>query len=77
MTLRQRLGNDVHRLQALIDRLLDSDEGLLVVIDPHRAITYGDGFGLSPCQLELLAVDIERTVRAVSQGNRRALPLAA
>ena len=77
MTLRQRLGGDIQRVQALLDRLLDSDDALLVLIDGGRTITYGGGFGLSPCQLELLALDVERTVRSASGGRRRGLRRAA
>jgi hypothetical protein len=64
VTLREALGADVRRVHELVDHLLDSDDSLIVLLDGHRAISYGAGFGLSPCQLELMAVDIERAVRA-------------
>jgi len=72
VTLRQTLGDAAHRIHALVEELLDREDSVIVLIDGQRAITYGAGFGLSPCQQELASVDIERTVRALaSTGSRR------
>jgi hypothetical protein len=65
MTLRQALGGDVHRIQEVVDQLLDGDS-LILLIDGQRAISYAEGFGLSPCQLELLTIEIEPAVRALA-----------
>ena len=65
MTLRQRLGGDAHRIHELVDRLLDGEDSLIVLMDGRRAVSYGEGFGLSPCQLELVTIEIERALRAV------------
>ena len=65
MTLRRSLGPDAARVQELVDQLLDSEDSLIVLIDGRRAVSYAAGLGLSPCQLELLTVEIERAVRAV------------
>jgi hypothetical protein len=69
VTLRQTLGGDARRLHELVDRMLDREDGLIVLIDGRRAISFAAGFGLSPCQLELVTSEIERAVRMV--GGRR------
>ena len=53
-----------------VDTMLDSEDSLIVMIDGGRAISLADGFGLSPCQLELVTIEIERAVRAVA-GTKR------
>jgi hypothetical protein len=65
MTPREALGGDVHRVHAQVDALLNQDDVLLVLFDGDRMVSYMQGFGLSPCQLELLSVDLEREVRGV------------
>ena len=66
MTLRQAMGEGAHRIHDLVDELLDREDGLIVLIDGRRAVTYGAGFGLSPCQHELASNDIERAVRELA-----------
>jgi hypothetical protein len=66
VTLRQALGNDARRVHELVDRLLDSEDSLIVLIDDRRAISFAEGFGFSPCQLELVTAEIERGVRAMA-----------
>ena len=65
MTLRESLGGDVQRIYEQVDALLDGDDGVLVLFDGSRMLSYAQGFGVSPCQLELLSVQIERAVRNV------------
>ena len=65
MTLRQRPGGDAARVHERLDALLDSEDAVIVLLDGERALSYAEGFALSPCQLELLSVDIERATRAV------------
>lgn len=36
----------------------------------QRAISFGQGFGVSPCQLELVTVEIARAVRGVGGAGR-------
>ena len=69
MTLRQRLGPDVRRIYEQVDDLLDSEDAILILADAHRAIHYAGGFGLSACQHELLAVEIDRSIRALTQAE--------
>ena len=69
MTLRQRLGPDVQRIYEQIDDLLDSEDAIIILADAHRAIHYARGFGLSACQHELLVVEIDRTIRALTQAE--------
>ena len=75
MTLRAMLGSDVQRFQKQIDDLLDREDGFIVLFDGSRLVSYAQGFGVSPCQLELLSVEIERAIRNVVGGqslaNRR------
>jgi len=67
VTLRQRLGPDVQRIYEQVDELLDSDDVIIILADAHRAIHYAQGFGLSACQHELLTVEIDRTIRALTR----------
>ena len=75
MTLRGMLGGNVQHIQEQIDELLDREDGLIVLFDGSRMVSYSQGFGVSQCQLELLAVEIERAIRNVIGGqsltNRR------
>ena len=70
MTLRDALGGDARLVHELVDQLLDSEDGLIAIVDSRRAISYAVGFGLSPCQLELVTLDIERVVRAAGGAAR-------
>ena len=69
VTLRQRLGADVRRIHEHLDELLDSEDAILVLADRQRAIHFARGFGLSACQHELLAVEIDRAIRTVTRFN--------
>ena len=71
MTPRGMLGSDVQRFQNQIDDLLDREDGFVVLFDGSRLMTYAQGVGLSPCQLELLTVEIERAIRNVIGGCRK------
>src|SRR3954471_6468852 len=66
MTLRQQLDDEVSGIHDQVDAILDSEDSMIILIDARRAINYVRGFALSPCQLELLATDIERLVRTVT-----------
>ena len=66
MSLRKMLGPDVDRVHEHVDALLDSEDAMIVLVDGSRAISYAHGFGTSPSQLELLAIEIERAVRSVA-----------
>jgi hypothetical protein len=68
------LGGEANRVHQQVDALLDSADGMIVLIDGSRAISYAHGLRMSPCQLELLLVEIERAVRNVggaSIGNKK------
>ncbi len=71
MSLRMRLGADVDRVHEQVDALLDSENALILLVDRSRVVSYADGLGISPCQLELLMVEIERTVRKVDGCQHR------
>jgi hypothetical protein len=68
MTLRGVFGDDVQHIQEQIDDLLDREDGLIVLFDGSRMVSYAQGFGVSPCQLELLTVAVERAIRSVIGG---------
>ena len=65
MSLREVLGTDADRIHAHVDGMLDKEDAMIVLVDDSRAISYAHGFGSSPDQLELLALEIERAVRSV------------
>jgi hypothetical protein len=69
VTLRQRLGPDVQRIYDQVDDLLDSENAIIILADAHRAIHYARGFGVSACQLELLAVEVDRSIRALTRAE--------
>src|SRR5688500_9306836 len=75
MTLRNALGGDVQDVFDLVDDLLDNEDALIVLFDGRRMVNYTHGFAASPSQLELLGVEIERSVRNAvgvqSTTNRR------
>ena len=76
MTLRHAQTGDRARVHEVIDDLINREDSLILAIDGTRVISYGGGFGVSPCQLELLILEIERAVRGVvgdqsSTGRRR------
>jgi hypothetical protein len=66
MSLRKLLGVHADRVHEQVDALLDSEDAIIVLVDGSRAISYAHGFGTSPSQLELLALEIERRVRSVT-----------
>ena len=63
MTLRESLGGDAQRIHEQVDALLDRQDGVLILFDGNRVVTYGKGFGVSASQLELLSVELERALR--------------
>jgi hypothetical protein len=63
MTLRKSLGGDVQAIHEQVDALLDRPDGVLMLFDGNRVVTYGQGFGISASQLELLGVELERALR--------------
>src|SRR3954462_6636526 len=67
MTLRQQCEDEGSGVHDQVDAILDSEDSMIILIDARRAINYVRGFALSPCQLELLANDIERLVRTVTR----------
>jgi hypothetical protein len=64
MTLRSALGERVQGVYEQVDDLLDSDEALIVLFNGRRMVSYTHGFVASPCQLELVGVEVERSVRS-------------
>ena len=75
MTLRKKLGADVGRVHEQVDALLDREDAIIVLVDGLRAINYAHGCGVSPSQLELLALEIEKAVRSIVGPARHRMPV--
>jgi hypothetical protein len=69
MTLRKILDGDVQHVHKQVDTLLDSENGLMLLFDGRRMVSYTHGFGMSGSQLEMLIVEIERSVRNAVGGG--------
>jgi hypothetical protein len=67
VTLCQAIGGDVRRLHDPLDELLDQEDAVVLLCDRRRAVNHINRFGLSACHLELLAIEIERTVRTAGE----------
>ncbi|MGE3274427.1 MAG: hypothetical protein AB7O67_04905 [Vicinamibacterales bacterium] len=70
MSLRRLLGRDVRHVHALVDQALDGEDAVIVILDGQRGVSYADGFGLSPCQLELFTNHIERMLQLLTRKGR-------
>ncbi len=71
MTLRNSLGAHARRVYERLDQVVDSDDGIIVLVDSAwKATSYLQGFALSGCQFEGLSLEIERAIRAVARGRR-------
>lgn len=66
MTLRQALLDGGQSLHEYLDRVLDSEDGVVVLADERRAVSHAAGFALSAAQLEFLTADVERLIRQVA-----------
>jgi hypothetical protein len=71
VTLRRTLGEDASCVHEQVERLLDSEDAVILLFDGHRAVNYVGGFGLSPSQHELMALALERTIRATGAAAAR------
>ena len=69
MTLRKEIGDDGRRVHQQVDDALDREDAFIVLFDGDRMVSYSAGFGASPCQLELLTAEIERSVRNIIGGQ--------
>ena len=69
MTLRDALGVDARHVYERVDEVLDSEDGIILLVDRRHATSYLQGFALSGCQIELLSVELERAVRALAPGQ--------
>jgi hypothetical protein len=65
MSLRKKRGADVKRVHEQVDALLDREDAIIVLVDGSRVINYAHGCGVSPSQLEMLALEIEKAIRSV------------
>jgi hypothetical protein len=69
MTLRKVLDGDVQHVHQQVDTVLDREDGLIVLFDGRRIVSYTQGFGMSGSQLEMLSVELERSVRNAVGGG--------
>ncbi len=51
MSFRKTLGADVDRVHEQLNAVLDSEDGLIVLVDGSREINYAHGFGISRASL--------------------------
>lgn len=65
MTLREVLGDDVRRLRERLERVLDQEDAIVILVDRTGAITHYHGFGASGCQLELASGQVEGALREI------------
>ena len=52
-----------------VDEVLNSEDGIILLVDRRHSTSYLQGFALSGCQIELLSVELERAVRALAPGQ--------
>ena len=69
MTLRDALHDGGRSIHEQVERLLDREDSMIILVDGQSAASYARGFALSATQLELLAVDIERLIRSSALGR--------
>jgi hypothetical protein len=69
MTLRDALLDGGRSLHEYLDRVLDSEDGVIVLADERRAISHAAGFALSAAQLEFLTGDVERVIRQLAHST--------
>lgn len=65
MTLRQSLNRQADAVHARLDRVLDSEDAIVVLMDRRGITSYCHGFGASGCQLELLWHRVEAALRGL------------
>ena len=53
MTLRDALGVDARHVYERVDEVLNSEDGIILLVDRRHATSYLQGFALSGCQIEL------------------------
>ena len=56
MTLRDALSVDARHVYERVDEVLNSEDGIILLVDRRHATSYLQGFALSGCQIELLSV---------------------
>jgi hypothetical protein len=72
MTLREVLGDDVRELRERLERVLDQEDAIVILVDRTGAITHYHGFGASGCQLELASGQVEGALREIVRPARTA-----
>jgi hypothetical protein len=74
MTFREALQGADKEIRRRLDALLDSEDAIVVLVDPHGVTSYAHGFGISGCQLEILSRDVESAIRLASGASSSAAP---
>lgn len=69
MTLRETLGPAAHVVRERLEQVLDSEDGIVILVDRSGATTFYHGFGASGCQLELAAARVDAELREIAGDN--------
>lgn len=77
MTAREALGSGSADLHDRLDRVLDGEDAIIVLMDRNGATSFCHGFGASGCQLELLGHFLEATLQTIAAGARMPDPVGA
>lgn len=68
MTVRETLGPRAGDVYDRLDQILNSEDGLIVLMDRTGTTAYCHGFGASGCQLELLWHQVDMALRSLING---------
>lgn len=63
MTVREALAESADRVHERLDRALDSEDAVIVLMDRAGTLSICHGFGASGCQLELVGNLLERALQ--------------
>ena len=65
MALREALGDKALGVHRQLDEFLRGEDALVILMDGNRTVSHAQGFAASPCQLELLTLEIEKVARRI------------
>lgn len=63
MTVREALAESAERVHERLERALDSEDAVIVLMDRSGTLSICHGFGASGCQLELVSNLLERALQ--------------
>jgi hypothetical protein len=69
MTAREALADAADGVRERLDRILDSEDAVIVLMDRRGTLSFCHGFGASGCQLELVGHMLERALQGLAPVN--------